>query len=233
MDELERPGHEAAREHALAKRAHAQLGPDAAQRARMLERLETAIAPSPAEPRAEGRAFRVPRLAAHKGWLWLLSLLALLAGVGSFVMTRGREEAPEAESRRTPLRAPVPVATPVPMPAPATSLPTSPEPAEPQAKRSRRDAASAPDPIAELVLLERARRIMARDPARTLALTEQHRTSFRTPNFAEERELLAIEALVRSHQRGAAERRARAFTRSYPQSLHTHRLKAILQGDAS
>jgi hypothetical protein len=85
------------------------------------------------------------------------------------------------------------------------------------------------DPLAELALLDRARRVMATNPARALALSEEHRQSYRNGQFAEERELLAIEALVGLQQRETAERRARAFSRAHPNSVHAHRLELILQ----
>jgi hypothetical protein len=82
--------------------------------------------------------------------------------------------------------------------------------------------------VAELALLARARRVLAATPARALALTDEHRKLFRSGQLAEERELLAIEALVNMGRGDDARRRARSFAKSYPSSVHQHRLGVIL-----
>jgi hypothetical protein len=48
--------------------------------------------------------------------------------------------------------------------------------------------------------------------------------------FVEEREAIAIEALFRSGNRGGAQRRAQAFSRSFPASAYQRRIAAVLSG---
>jgi hypothetical protein len=80
----------------------------------------------------------------------------------------------------------------------------------------------------ELGLLAEARRVLRSTPAQTLRLTNQHRDRFDRGALVEEREVLAIEALVRLSRRSQAEARAERFRRSYPRSIHTTRVSAIL-----
>jgi hypothetical protein len=80
----------------------------------------------------------------------------------------------------------------------------------------------------ELALLARARRLLPSAPEETLRITELHRRRFAAPSFAQERELLAIEALVRRGEYVAAAQRARRFEKSYPHSLHRERLRILL-----
>lgn len=245
MEELERWPDDALPDYGLAKRAHAQLGPDGAQLARMLARLDAPGAAAADASMGDG-AVRAP--GAGTPWLWLVSLIALLGAAGWLAGTPWRQPAVQAPSVRAPDRTPaapaVAAAPSVTEPAREVIAPAPPaaETAAPvvarEARTPRRPAVRAtvareeppaPDPLAELALLERARRVLARDPARALALTDEHRQSFAAPSFGEERELLAIEALLRQGQRPAAQRRADAFRRDYPGSVHTHRLGVILR----
>lgn len=82
---------------------------------------------------------------------------------------------------------------------------------------------------AELALLVRARRVVLSTPLRTLELTEQHARLYPRGAFAEEREVLAIEALVRADQKAEAAARTRRFRRSFPRSTHGAQLEALLQ----
>jgi hypothetical protein len=78
-------------------------------------------------------------------------------------------------------------------------------------------------------LLERAQRVLRSDPAAALALAESHRARFERGSLAQEREMLAIEALLRLERRAQAERRARVFAQRYPQSSHGPRLRDLLR----
>lgn len=110
--------------------------------------------------------------------------------------------------------APEPTAT----PSTATATPTP----------ARRPIVPPADPAAELRLLELAQQALRNDPARALAITEQHRQRFAHGQFAQEREMLAIEALVALGQRDRAEARARAFSRRYPDSSHLPHLRDLV-----
>ena len=66
-------------------------------------------------------------------------------------------------------------------------------------RSDKQDLLEAPDTAprlrAELALLKRARVSVRSDPARALALTAEHAARFAAGTFAEEREVIAIEAL--------------------------------------
>ncbi len=119
---------------------------------------------------------------------------------------------------------PLPVTPPPTLDAP-TAMP-APLPAAPHVDRSE----STPS---EAALIERARALMAKSPARALALTELHRRAFRTGELAPEREVLAIDALVRLHRRAEAVARADAFRAAHPHSIHASRISAILGDEIS
>lgn len=86
----------------------------------------------------------------------------------------------------------------------------------------------APERPSELALLAEARRVLRSSPAQTLRLAAEHREHFDSGAFVEEREVLAIEALVRLGRRGQAASRAERFDRRYPRSIHAGRIAAVL-----
>jgi hypothetical protein len=83
------------------------------------------------------------------------------------------------------------------------------------------------DPEAELELLRRARGQLANTPQRALEATDQHHAQFRNGVFAQEREAIAIEALVRLGKPARARQRAKAFHSRYPNSAYARRLETI------
>lgn len=141
--------------------------------------------------------------------------------------------------------------------APAVPAPEPPEPAQPTA-RSREPASSGrrprqvrraqsaavnpgrtpnagtrtdaapPNPEAELALLKAAQAALDGEPSRALALAAQHKAEHPAGVFVQERELLAIEALLKLRQRKRAALRAEAFVARFPQSAHTRRLAVLL-----
>jgi hypothetical protein len=80
----------------------------------------------------------------------------------------------------------------------------------------------------EGALLLQARRAMASDPAKALALTDEHARRFPSGDLGPEREVLAIEALCALKRRAEAHARLDAFRRQFPQSLHVARLERLL-----
>lgn len=84
-------------------------------------------------------------------------------------------------------------------------------------------AVTAPKP-SEAALLQRAQAALQRDPAEALALTRRHQASFPRGVLAQEREVIAIEALQRLGRHDAAQTRASAFERRYRGSVHQPRL---------
>lgn len=81
----------------------------------------------------------------------------------------------------------------------------------------------------ELQLLQAAAAALKGDPARALALTERHRRLFPQGALAQEREVLAIEALARLDG-NAAQARARAFKQAYPGSAQQSKVSAAVRG---
>jgi hypothetical protein len=80
----------------------------------------------------------------------------------------------------------------------------------------------------EVELLGRARDSLASNPAEALALTRQSATQFPGGALAQEREVLAIEALRRLGRLDEARARRDRFLSAYPGSVHRQRLEATL-----
>jgi hypothetical protein len=167
-----------------------------------------------------------------------LAGLTLLAAIGLGLWSVRNGESHRAPSGQTPAaRTPVqrvenavPV-RPTDKVAPEAQLPATRSSHPPsRAKRVAKPAAKAgaSDPARELALLTRAKRLLASDPAHALALAEQHAQLYPRGAFAEEREVIAIEALMRAEAREAARARAQAFRASYPRSTHLDRVRVVL-----
>jgi hypothetical protein len=77
-------------------------------------------------------------------------------------------------------------------------------------------------------LLEAARRAIAVEPARALALIERHEREFPAGALTIEREFLAIDALVRAGRRPEAQARGERLQKRMPGSLYEQRLERIL-----
>ena len=76
----------------------------------------------------------------------------------------------------------------------------------------------------EAELLENARRKLSSDPSGALELVQQHRARFRGGVLAQEREVIAIEALRRLGRTAEADARAEAFDRAFPNSAHRRKI---------
>jgi hypothetical protein len=83
--------------------------------------------------------------------------------------------------------------------------------------------------MAELALLTRARRVLLIEPARSLALADEHARGYPHGVFAEEREVLAVEALIRSSQLRKGKERGDRFLHTHPQSAHGVRMRELLR----
>ncbi|RYE83811.1 MAG: hypothetical protein EOO75_18870 [Myxococcales bacterium] len=81
---------------------------------------------------------------------------------------------------------------------------------------------------AETQLLDRAQQSLGADPATTLRLCEEHARGYPGGALGLEREVLAIDALVRLGRREEAERRAARFRERHPGSGYLPRLAVIL-----
>ena len=89
-------------------------------------------------------------------------------------------------------------------------------------------AAAGTDPESELALLRRALGALEAQPRQSLELAAQHERDYAEGIFGQEREVIAIDALVALQRTGAAEARARRFLESYPRSAHAPRIRTLL-----
>jgi hypothetical protein len=220
--------------HDLAKNAGD--GPTPEQEARLLAQL-TALQTSTRD---------APRTSKLLGKLGLFGL-ALLAGLGTHHLASkpsatperaaSQPRAPEVAREQAEPQAPS-GEDPVPDVAPSSEPPAAPT-AQPAPQRQRKKVPQArpnteagvehaSDPVAELALLTRARRVLLTDPARTLELVSEHHALYPRGQFAEEREVIAVEALTRAGQADAARARGSAFFRAYPSSAHAVRMRELL-----
>lgn len=93
------------------------------------------------------------------------------------------------------------------------------------------EGTTSPDPAGELALLKQARLQARSAPDRALALIALHEARYRAPAFAEEREVIAVEALISAGRGELARQRAAAFFARFPASAHTRRMRVLLEGD--
>jgi hypothetical protein len=89
---------------------------------------------------------------------------------------------------------------------------------------------SASSLLAEREILDRARDALAqRDGTQALALVEEHARAFPRPLLAEEREALAVQALVISGRSSEARARGAQFRATWPSSLFLPAVDASLE----
>jgi len=82
--------------------------------------------------------------------------------------------------------------------------------------------ATAPPPPLEEDLLESATRALRRDPTEALALADEHAHIFAAGRLAQEREVVAIQALSKLARFDAARDRAKRFFERYPNSPYVN-----------
>ncbi|HEX7480229.1 MAG TPA: hypothetical protein VF331_20685 [Polyangiales bacterium] len=239
-------------EFAAGMRGYRELGPDAEQSLRMWQQLARTVEPASSESLQPSAAASGVSLAKRMSWGLLLTAVAIAGWwyatpVAAPVAVPGA--GPSHAMPVAPLRA-----VPVPPAARATGAPSTPPSAHVDAEasqpasepvppgKSQRDprfagrAAHPPstttpvasDPAAEVALLTRARRVLYSVPARALELTEEHARTYPHGTFAEERELIAIDALINVGRTAEATKRGRAFLQMYPHSAGVDRVKALV-----
>ncbi len=84
------------------------------------------------------------------------------------------------------------------------------------------------DPQAELAILNRAQDALAQAPRRALTLVGEHGRDFPQGVFAQEREVIAIEALLKLQRTNEATARGEAFLSAFPTSTHAPRVQHML-----
>jgi hypothetical protein len=80
----------------------------------------------------------------------------------------------------------------------------------------------------EVQLLQRAKDALAVNAARALALTEEHAARFPSGMHVQEREVFAIQALLRLGRRDEARARAASLLATFPNSVHRRRIEALV-----
>jgi hypothetical protein len=195
-----------------------------------LARLEAKLGPMLS---GGGAAAPAPGLSAlGKAGLAVLGGLALAGGL--YLASKPSPPAPAPASAPVPVeRAPqTPSVAPVlPSPVPTTLGAAEPS-AEPAPATPKADGASRPALVPEDRLLEQARRALTSDPNRALSLTRLHARSYPNGVLAQEREVIAIEALKRLGRSGEADARRGSFEERYPQSAHRRNLDGTAKTDA-
>jgi hypothetical protein len=80
----------------------------------------------------------------------------------------------------------------------------------------------------EIQLLDRAQAALGANPGLALTLTDEHRGRFPSGLLGQEREVLAMQALMRLGRVQDARTRAARFEAAFPGSAHLHRIEAIV-----
>jgi hypothetical protein len=212
--------------------------------AELLEGLADARADGPTtEQLARLRSAVASTTAPSSGGLALKLIAGGIVVIGALLGTlrlsppeRSEPSEPRAVQARpaAPQAPPAPVELQPPAHEPAPSV-VSPEPPRPKktlktiAPDAERLAPSPqPDVVAELALLRRARAHVRSAPSRALELVTEHERSYGSGALVEEREVIAIEALLASGRTATAEQRAERFFEAYPRSAHARRIRALL-----
>lgn len=96
-------------------------------------------------------------------------------------------------------------------------------------ERANRMAAAPKPTVPEATLLTRAHeQLLGGDAEGALASVTEHARAYPNGTFAQEREVIAIEALSALGRRAEAERRAASFHAAYPQSSHGERVDRLI-----
>ena len=104
--------------------------------------------------------------------------------------------------------------------------------AAPSASVSAPLPASSAHVPSELEVIKEAGQVLKSDPTRALQLTMDHARLYSSGALAEEREVIAIEALARLGRSSAARARAERFLLFYPRSAHLSRVQQVAGLDA-
>lgn len=103
--------------------------------------------------------------------------------------------------------------------------------AEPSAEPSRLPSVGTRD---EFAVLARAQAALANNPGSALALTSDLERNFPNGTLVQEREVVAIDALLRLGRRAEASARATRFHQEFPTSVHGRRVDVLLgSGDSA
>jgi hypothetical protein len=185
----------------------------------------------PASSRVSGRPVtkrRAPKARGRVALLtWLLPAAALAAALAYWAKREPAERAtltprsnPSATLSAAPTSSPAPLVSQAPEPLPSAAATGS---AAPKVSSSTR----APD-VDELGLLREAQKALASDPASALRLANRHAQRFSHGLLAQEREVVAIDALTRLGRQPEARARAARFRASHPGSAYLPRIERLV-----
>jgi hypothetical protein len=149
----------------------------------------------------------------------------LLVGLSTYFARDADEDAPKAAPIAAPppaMQAPAPVEPVRDVQAPTVE--EAPQVAQPRPKPTT----PRPTRVDELTLMQRARDALQGDPKATLKLAEQHARLYPAGVFVQEREVLAINALLRQERSSAAYQRAERFIATHGSSPYAVQLRAML-----
>lgn len=104
-------------------------------------------------------------------------------------------------------------------------------PARPPVAESRPQTPA--DGPSEVALLQQAQAALKSNPKLALSLTQTHRERYPKGALAQEREVIAIEALARMKRAEEAERRAAGFAKTYPGSAHQQKVEETVDASAA
>jgi len=157
--------------------------------------------------------------------------LKVLAAVGAVAVAGGAFQAGRVVQERATPPPPPPqivekvVRVEVPVPAPVPEPVVEPERAAPAQVKTPE-----PTPGGEVSLLESAMGALnAGDFARALVLCDRHRRDFKEHGvLVQEREVIAIEALVRLGKKAEAKKRAEKFKSEFPTSTHLLKVESLV-----
>jgi hypothetical protein len=184
-----------------------------------------------------GTAASAAGVAAKTGiGLKLAGALVLVGAVGTsaVVVSRTAEQTPQRPVGIVATVAPVP-STVSSATSPLSDRPTADEPTPaPSASAAPPKPSLAPAPSADLGpqaevrLLERAQDALRSRPADALSLADEHARQFPRGMLVQEREVIAIEALMKTGRTNEAKARAARFKARFPGSSHTRRIEALV-----
>jgi hypothetical protein len=197
-------------------RLNAEL-PSAAELRELRARLPRASLRSRARRRALPRA----ALAAA----WLLPFAAAAAAAGYFLRDQPKPTPAPSPSHEPMLRPLLPSAEPAPS---ASSVPTLAPSSSPHLDVSASAQAPLSPRASELELMHDAKAALASDPGHALSLLNRLAKLYPSGVLAQEREVLAIDALLRLGRKSEANARATRFSSSYPASAHWPHIQRLL-----
>jgi hypothetical protein len=182
------------------------------------------------------------KLLALKGAIGVAVLIA--GAIGAWQLMNPHPEIPRSgapSGTSASERAPAPAAAtglaPA-QPAATTFAPTEASPIAPSQALPAAPLAEAPPSVkararSELELIADAEHALRSNPRQALLLAAEHARLFPRGELAQEREVLTIEALVRTGQKDRARARLEAFRRTYPSSPHARRLESLFRTSGS